>query len=214
MPESNDAAITLYFAPRTRAVTGLWLLEELGVPYRLESFDLASGRHKQPDYLALNPMGKVPLVVDHGTPVAEIGAIAIFLGDRYPQSGLAPAIDDPQRADYLRWILFASAVMEPAYAERFLKIEPRPSNYAWGSFDQMLAVVTDAVEGGQWLLGDRFSAADVLVASTLRFGITFGILPKEGPLADYVGRVTARPAFARVDAIVQREGERFPPRKT
>jgi glutathione S-transferase len=214
MPESNDAAITLYFAPRTRSVTALWLLEEMQVPYRLESFDLATGRHKQADYLALNPMGKVPLVVDRGVAVAEIGAITVWLGARYPQAGLAPAIDDPQRAEYLRWVFFASGVIEPAYAERFLKIEPRPSTYAWGSFDQMLAVLTDAVQRGTFLLGDRFSAADVLIASAVRFGMMFGIVPKEGPLADYVGRVTAREAFARMDAIMQRENERFPPKKS
>lgn len=214
MPESNDAAITLYFAPRTRAITALWLLEEMDVPYRLESFDLATGRHKQADYLALNPMGKVPLIVDEGTAVAEIGAITLWLGERHPRSGLAPAVGDPGRAEYLRWVFFASGVMEPAYAERFLKIEPRPSNYAWGSFDQMLAVVTAGVEKGPFLLGERFSAADVLIAATLRFGILFGILPKEGPLAEYVGRVTARDGFKRADAIAQREGERFPPKKS
>jgi glutathione S-transferase len=213
MPETNDAKLALYYAPRTRAMTALWLLEELNVPYRLESFDLASGRHKQPDYLAMNPMGKVPLVVDDGVAVAEIGAIALWLTERYPQSGMAPPMGDRQRADFLRWVMFASGVMEPAYAEKFSKIEPRPSTYAWGSFDQMLGVVTAAVQNGPFLLGERFSAADVLIGAAVRFGMMFGLLPKEGPLAEYVGRLTRREGFQRADAIAQRENERFPPKK-
>src|SRR5690606_12913143 len=103
-------SLKLFFAPRTRAFTALWLLEELGLPYELESFDLNAGRHKQADYLALNPMGKVPLVIHDGVPVSETGAIAIYLADRFAghpgAATLAPAFDDPHRPAYLRWILF------------------------------------------------------------------------------------------------------------
>ncbi len=212
MPERTDADLTLYYAPRTRAFTALWLLEELGVPYRLESFDLASGRHKHPEYLAQNAMGKVPAVVDGHIAVSEIGAIAIYLADRFGDAGLAPVIHEPDRAAYLRWILFNAGVIEPAYAERFNKWEPRPANHAWGSFDQMLAVVSDGVKIGPWLLGARFTAADVVVGSTLRFGLAFGILDKHGPIGEYVGRATARDGFIRANAIAEREAERFSPR--
>lgn len=211
MPESNDSKLVLYYAPRTRSFTALWLLEEMGVPYRLEAFDLLAGRHKHPDFLALNPMGKVPLVVDDGTPVSELSAIAIYLGDRFPESKIAPPVGHPHRAAYLRWVVFQSSVMEPAYAERFSKMEPRPTNYAWGSFDQMLAVATAAVQPGPFLLGDMFTAADVLVGSAVRFGILFGVLPKEGALADYLGRVTARDGFARASAIADRINAELPP---
>lgn len=216
MTESPDASLVLHYAPRTRSFTALWLLEELGVPYRLESFDLASGRQRSAEHLALNPMGKVPVVVDHGTPVSELGAIAIYLADRYPEAGLAPRLDEPARAAYLRWIFFATAVMEPAYAERFNKWEPQPLRNAWGSFDRMVAVATAGVSPGPFLLspflGERFTAADVVFASMVRFGLLFGALEKEGPLAAYVARATARDAFARASAIEAREGERFPRR--
>ncbi|HSP77930.1 MAG TPA: glutathione S-transferase [Myxococcaceae bacterium] len=214
MPEATEADLTLYYAPRTRAFTALWLLEELGQPYRLESFDLASGRHKRPDYLALNPMGKVPLVVHRGVPVPELGAIAIYLADSYRDAGLAPPLDAPSRPAFLRWVFFATAIMEPAYSEKFFNWQLPSSNVAWGSFAQMSEIVTAGVQPGPWLLGDTFTSADVLVASTLRFGQLFGAMPKEGPTADYVARATAREAFARALAIDEREGARFPPKKT
>jgi len=210
MSESTDAALVLYYAPRTRSLGALWLLEELGQPYRLESFDLGTGRHKTPEHLALNPMGKVPVVVDRGIAVSELGAIAIYLADRFPASALPPATDDPSRAPFLPWVFFASAVVEPALAEKFGKWEPRPRQHAWGSFDQMLEVAQNGVTPGPFLLGERFSAADVLLASGLRFALLFGAIPKDGPIADYVARMTAREAFVRASAIEAREGERFP----
>jgi len=210
MSESTDAKITLYYAPRTRAFTGLWLLEELELPYRLESFDLASGRHKQADYLALNPMGKVPLVVDDGIAVSEMGAIAIYLCDKYTGAALAPAITDRDRAAYLRWIFFSSAIIEPAFAEKFNKWEARPTSHAWGSFDQMLDTLRHGLASGPYLLGARCTAADVLVGSGMRFGMLFGAIPKEAPFTDYLARLTARPGFVRADAINERENARFP----
>ncbi len=207
-------ALRFYYAPRTRAFTTLWLLEELGVDYELESFDFESGRHKQPDYLAQNPMGKVPLVVHDGVPVSETGAIAIYLSDRFAgQPGttkLAPAIDDPRRPAYLRWVFFVAGVFEPALAQKFFKWEVSPSTVAWGSFEQMSEVLRDGVAGPGWLLGDEFTAADVVVGASARFGLLFGAFEKEGPIADYVARVTAREGFARADAIEARESQRFP----
>ncbi|HVH99323.1 MAG TPA: glutathione S-transferase family protein [Enhygromyxa sp.] len=206
----TQPSLKLYFAPRSRALTALWLLEELGLAYELESFDLNSGRHKQPDFLALNPMGKVPLVVCDGIPVSETGAIAIYLADRFPSAGLAPAFDDPQRPAYLRWMLFSSGVLEPAFGQKFFKWEVPARSVAWGSFEQMQDVLIAGVSSSEWLLGDRFSAADVVVGAGARFGVMFGAFEKTGPIADYVGRLTARPAFQRAQAIEQREGERFP----
>ena len=206
----TQPSLKLYFAPRSRALTALWLLEELGLAYELESFDLNSGRHKQPDFLALNPMGKVPLVVCDGIPVSETGAIAIYLADRFPAAGLAPAIDDPLRPAYLRWMLFSSGVLEPAFGQKFFKWEVPARSVAWGSFEQMQDVLIAGVSSSEWLLGDRFTAADVVVGAGARFGVMFGAFEKTGPIADYVGRLTARAAFQRAQAIEQREGERFP----
>ena len=117
--------ITLCYAPRTRSFTALWLLEELGVPYELESFDLQSGAHKQPEFLALNPMGKVPLVVCDGTPIAETGAIALYLADRCRETVLSPEIDDPARADVLRWCSGRLARFKQPRSVRFLDALPR-----------------------------------------------------------------------------------------
>ena len=211
MSALKSPELTLYYAPRTRSRTALWLLEELGEPYALESFNIASGRHKQPDYLALNPMGKVPMVVHAGQAVPELGAMAIYLADRFPAAGLAPALDDPARADFLRWCFFSSAIIEPALGEAFFKWDVPASSVAWGSFAQMLEVLTAGVTDRAWLLGDRFTVADVLVGSGAAFGAMFGVLPTDGPIGAYIARCQARPAAQRAAAIEAREGARFPP---
>lgn len=210
MPSSK---ITLQYAPRTRSFTALWLLEELDVSYELESFDLSIGAHHGEDFHQLNPMGKVPVVVHDGTPISEVGAIAIYLADRFPGAGLAPAIDDPQRAAYLRWCFFASAIMEPCFGEKFFKWDLPASSVAWGSFERMMTCLTEALEQGPYLLGERFSAADILVGSNVRFGHMFGAIPNEGVTAAYVARLTEREACGRAATIERREGERFPPKK-
>ncbi|MFT7580578.1 MAG: glutathione S-transferase [Myxococcota bacterium] len=209
--DSSHPELTLYYAPRCRAFTGLWLMEELGEPYVLESFLLASNRHKEPDYLALNPLGKVPLVVDGGIPVSEVGAIAAYLAERFPESGLAPPIGDPDRAAYLRWLFYVPGLLEPAMTQKLVGFEMKAASASWGSWEQTLAVARDAVTPGPYLLGERFSGVDILAASGLRFAVMFGAIPKEDPLAAYVARVQERPSFERASAIEQREGERFPP---
>ena len=205
-------SLKLFFAPRTRSFTGLWLMEELGEPYELASFDISTGQHRQPEYLALNPMGKVPMVVVDGLPVSELGAMAIYLGDRFPGSGLAPAIDSPDRAAFLRWCFFASAVMEPAFMEKATKQPSMRSRAAWGDFDLMVEVLTAGVAQGPWLLGETFSAADVLVGSNVRFGVRFGFFdfPEGHAVSSYLARLEEREALQRTDAIEAREGARFP----
>ncbi|WP_299424501.1 glutathione S-transferase family protein [uncultured Shimia sp.] len=210
MSGTHTPNLTLYFAPRTRSFAALWLLEELGEPYQLESFDFATGRHKQADYLALNPMGKVPLVVDGETPVPEIGAMAIYIADRYVAAGLAPAATDAARPAYLRWMFFASAIMEPAFAQKLFGWEASAATVAWGSYEQMMQVLADGLTEGPWLLGETFSAADVVVGNNLVFGQMIGIIPTDGPIGEYLVRLKAREAFQRAEAIEMREGERFP----
>ena len=207
--DTSRDELVLYYAPQTRSFTALWLLEELGASYRLEAFALRSMRHKEPDYRALHPMGKVPLVVDRGVAVPELGAQAIYLADRYTERALAPSIEEPARAAYLRWILFASAIIEPAMAEKMFGWESQPTAVAWGSYDQMIEVLTAAISEGPWLLGERFTVADVLVGSAARFGVMFGAFPQEGPIVDYVGRLSEREAFERASAIEEREGRRL-----
>ena len=203
MPLSETADLTLFYAPQSRAVTALRFMEELDRPYRLEIISLDKGDQKKPEFLKRNPMGKVPLVLDGEVAVAETGAIFAYLADKYAPGRLAPRTDEPERADYLRWLFFAAGVMEPAYGQKFFKWEVPSRQVGWGSFDQMLAAVTEAVSTREWLAG-RFSAADIYVASTLRYGMLFGIIPTDGPVADYVARWTARPASERATAIEER----------
>ncbi len=210
MSDTHAPSLKLYFAPRTRSFAALWLLEELGKSYHLESFDFATGRHKQADYLALNPMGKVPLVMDGETPVPEIGAMAIYIADRYGDAGLAPALTDAKRPAYLRWMFFASAIMEPAFAQKLFGWEASAATVAWGSYEQMMQVLADGLTEGPWLLGETFSAADVVVGNNLVFGQMIGIIPTDGPIGEYLARLKAREAFQRAEVIEMREGERFP----
>ena len=205
MPLSQTADLTLFYAPRSRAVTALRFLEELDRPYRVEMVDLNRGDQKQPEFLRRNPMGKVPLVLDGEVAVAETGAIFTYLADKYAPGRLAPRPEAPERADYLRWMFFAAGVMEPAYGQKFFKWEAPSRQVGWGSFEDMLAAVTGAVSEREWLAGS-FSAADVYVASTLRYGLLFGIIPSDGPVADYVARWTERPACQRAAEVEERLG--------
>ena len=203
MPLSESADLTLFYAPRSRTATALRLMEELEQPYRIEVIDLNRGDQKKPEFLRHNPMGKVPLVLDGEIAVAETGAIFTYLADKYAAGRLAPRPEEPERADYLRWMFFAAGVMEPAYGQKFFRWDAPSRQVGWGSFEDMLSAVTEAVSRREWLAG-RFSAADVYVASTLRYGILFDIIPKEGPVADYVARWTERPASKRATEIDER----------
>lgn len=203
--------ITLHFAPRTRSFVALWLLEELGVPYTLESFDLGGGRPTTAEFRALNPLGKVPLVIDHGRPISETGAIALYLGDLYGAPAAVPAVDDPDRPAYLRWMFFVGNVMEPAFCQKMFGWEVAPSTAGWGSYARMFEALTAGVTGDGWLLGERFTLADVIVGNYIRFGLQFQMLDVDPRLERYAARATARPSFARAMAIEEREGARFPP---
>jgi glutathione S-transferase len=202
MPQADDADIVLYYRPRTRAFRALWFLEELGRPYRIALVDFANAEHKTPDFLKLNPMGKLPTVVDQGVPIAETGAILLHLADKYVPGELAPLPDDPRRADYLRWLFFGVGVMEPAFGEKFFKWQDiPPSRAAWGSFAEMERVATEGVTPGPYLFGEQFTAADVLIGSNLHWGVLWQLFPKQGPVAAYVTRCAARPALKQAMAI-------------
>jgi glutathione S-transferase len=144
-------------------------------------------------------------------PVSELGAIAVYLSDAFPDAGVAPRLGDADRAAWLRWIFFSSGVMEPAYAQKFFGWTPPDASVAWGSFERMVEALKAGLEGRTWLVGDRFTTADVVVGATTRFGLKFGALPSTGVFADDVARLAARPAFERASLIEACESERFPP---
>ncbi|BBK35768.1 glutathione S-transferase [Allostella sp. ATCC 35155] len=197
MPEPRQ--LVLFHIPQSRSITILWLLEELGQPYRIRQLDIARNEQRGAEYRQVNPAGKVPAVIDGDQVLTERGAIAVHLADRYAMGRLAPPIDDPRRGDYLRWMFYAIGVMEPLLAFAMLKIEPDapPGALAWGEWETMIETLTAAVSKSPWLLGDQFTAADVMIASFLGWGMAVEVIPRTGPLGDYVGRATQRPSWKR-----------------
>ena len=195
------APLTLFHSPGSRSQTAVWMLEEIGIPYTPVIVDIRTGAQKAPDYLAVNPMGKVPALKDGETIVTEYSAICLYLADKYAGSRLAPAIDAPERGAFLRWMVFAGNCIEPAFVQRWTKWEVSPSTVSWGSYDQVIAVLKEAVADNEFLLGDRFSAADVVVGSGVHFGLSFKLIENQPVLQAYRDRLAARPAFQRSRAI-------------
>jgi glutathione S-transferase len=198
---SADRKLTFYHSPNTRSTGVRTLLEELGAPHELKALNFAAGEQRQAAYLAINPMGKVPAIVHGGALVTEQGAIYIYLADLFPEAGLAPAIGDPLRGPYLRWLVFYGSSFEPAIVDRWAGHEPaRQSTSPYGDYDTMLATLAGALRTGPYLLGERFCAADILWGSALRWTMHFKLVPELPELVSYVERVTSRPAFATVAA--------------
>jgi glutathione S-transferase len=192
----------LHYAPLSRSFRALWMLEELGVPYERERVDIRAGAHKQPAYLAINPSGKVPALVDRGIAIPESAAICAWLADRFPERGLAPPLGAPERGAYLRWMFYAVGVMEPSFTDRVLERESPNFNVAWGDWESVAGVVSDAVAPGPWLLGAPFTAADVMVGSIVHWGVEgTKLLAGRPALEAYTARLAARPAFQRAAAI-------------
>lgn len=193
--------VTLFHAPNTRSTGALTLLEELGAPYELRVLDMKGGENRRPEFLAVNPMGKVPALLDSGTLVTEQVAIYLHLADRFPAAGLAPATSDPQRGRYLRWMVFYAASFEPAVVDRALQRGDAPLAMSpYGTYDAVIEAVRGMLAPGPFVLGDTFSAADVLWGSALAWTMMFGIVPKLAEFTAYAERVTTRPAFERVRA--------------
>ena len=199
---SAPAKITLHHAPQTRSRGVLALLEEIGAPYDLHVLNMKQGEHRQAAYLAINPMGKVPAVSHLGEVITEQVALYIYLADLYPEAGLAPAVGDPLRGPFLRWIAFYGSCYEPAVVDRSMKREAAAkSTSPYGDFDDMWSALTAQLAKGPYLLGERFSAADVLWASALNWTTMFGLVPETPVTRAYMDRVNSRPAFQRAAAI-------------
>jgi len=194
--------ITLFWCPQTRASRILWLLEEMNEPFEVRLIDIRQAEAKtDPDFVAASPMGKVPALMDkapNGTVyVADSAACALYLADRYPASGLAPAIDDPVRGQFLYWMTFTPGVIEPAMMEKFTGQQVSRATSGWGNWDAMIEVLEAGLQKGPWILGEQFCAADVMIGSSVNFMKMFGILPENPVFEAYVDRCLARPAFAK-----------------
>lgn len=194
--------IKLYWSPRSRSFSAIWLLEESGLPYERVLTDISTGAQKAPEYLAINPMGKVPGLQDGDAALGEAAAICAYIADRYPETNLAPAVTDPLRARYLQWLFFSPSCIEPAIIQLYTKLEVPPSTAAWGSATQTFDVLDAALQKGPWILGEKFSAADVMIGSGLNFAVRiFKMLPSRPSFDAYLERVVARPAFQRAEKI-------------
>ena len=191
--------ITLYHNPQSRAAVAHWMLEELGIPYTLHRVNYDDGSMRTPEFLELNPMGKIPVLTDGSQVLTEIIAIGIYLADRYKTpKDLAPAIDDPMRGDYLRWIAFYACV-EAAMTQASGQFEVPRAQAAWGSHELVVSVLDQRVaKAAPWLLGERFTMADVVLGSGVCWGLRFQAFDPKPALVSYAERLGARPAFQTV----------------
>jgi len=193
------ATLTLYHAAPSRSSVVHWILEEIGEPYDLHLLSLKKEDNRDPAYLAINPMGKVPALKHGDVVVTESAAICLYLADAFPQAGLTVPIGDPRRGVFLKWLFFGPSCLEPAMTDRAFKRAEAPPRAAlgYGDYETTMDAVAKAVEPGPYLLGGQFSAADVVIGSTLRWGMLFKIVPERPEFLAYTGRLTERPAFKR-----------------
>jgi glutathione S-transferase len=193
-------ALVLYHHPFSRAANAVWMFEELEIPYELRYVDLAAGAQKSPEILALNPMGKIPILVDGDQVVTELAAIGLYLADRYGYGRLAPRVDDPQRGTYLRWSLFGPSVVEPGAVAKAAGWPFTEGQAGWGSYAAMLTTIERAVADRPYLLGDGFSMADLLLGGTLRYMLGFKMIEPRPAFMAYAERIGERPALKRAEA--------------
>jgi glutathione S-transferase len=194
--------LTLYHAAPSRSAMAHWLLEEIGEPYEIHLLHLRRGENREPAYLAVNPMGKVPALRHGEAVVTESAAICLYLADAFPKAGLTVPVGDPRRGPFLKWLFFGPGVLEPAVTDRaFKRVEAPPrGTLGYGDFDTTMDVLENALANGPYLLGEQFTAADVVVGGTLRWGMLFELIPKRPEFVAYAGRLAARPALQRAEA--------------
>lgn len=173
-------------------------MEESGLDYERVLIDIRDPQKpRDPDFAKASPMGKVPALADGKAMLADSAAICLYVADRYPQTKLAPAVDDPKRADYLWWMIFTPGVVEPAMAEKFSGAEPNRQRSGWGDFNLMVETFEKGLGDKEWLVGNTFSAADVMCGSSACFMKQFGMMPASKTLEAYAARCMARPAYQR-----------------
>ena len=196
------ATLTLYHAAPSRSSVTLWMLEELGHPYDVKLINLQAGENLKPDYLAINPMGKVPALKHGDTIITELAAICTYLADEFPDAKLNVPAGTPRRGVYLKWLFFGPGCLEPAVIDRAAprKEGARRAMLGYGDFDTTMNVIATAVEKGPWLMGGQFTAADVVIGANIRWGMMFKMIPERKEFIDYAARIAARPAAQRAEA--------------
>lgn len=193
------AELTLYHAAPSRSSIVRWMLEETGEPYDIQLLRLRDGDQTKPEYLRINPMGKVPALKHGDVVITEAAAICTYLADAFPRANLSVPIGDPERGVYLKWLFYGPACIEPAITDHRYprKEQPPRGTLGYGDFDRVIDVVANAVADRAYLVAGKFTAADVIIGSTLRWGMMFEIVPKRQEFLDYVGRLQERPAAQR-----------------
>jgi glutathione S-transferase len=195
--------LVLYTNPQSRGRIAHWMLEELGLPYDTVWLDYGTTM-KAPDYLAVNPMGKVP-ALKHGTAiVTEAAAICTYVADRFPAQNLMPPLNDPRRADFFRWLFFAAGPLEAAVTAKSMGWDVPKEKSAFigfGSYADTLNALEFALQAGPYICGEQFTAADVYVGSSLGWGMLFGTIEKRPVFEAYVARLYARAAYTRANQI-------------
>jgi glutathione S-transferase len=196
------AKLTLYHAAPSRSSITRWMLEEVGEPYDIHLLNLGRGDNRKPDYLAINPMGKVPALKHGDTVITEAAAICAYLADEFPRAKLNVPIGTPRRGVYLKWLFFGPSCIEAAIMDRTFprKEEARRAALGYGDFDTAMDVTAKAVAKGPYLMGDQFTAADVIIGSTLRWGMMFKMVPERPEFTAYTNRLATRPALQRAEA--------------
>jgi glutathione S-transferase len=196
------ADLTLYHGSPSRSLIVLWILEEIGEPYDIHLLDMKKGENRAPEYLAVNPMGKVPALRHGDVVITEVAAICTYLADAFPAAKLNVPIGDRRRGPYLKWLFFSPGVLEAAIIDRGFprKTEAPRAALGYGDFDTAMDTVAKAVTPGPFLLGDQFTAADLVVGSTLRWATGFKLIPERPEFSDYVARFAERPAAKRAQA--------------
>ncbi len=200
------AVLTLYHAFPSRSSIARWMLEEIGEPYDLEVLRLGEGEQHKPAYLAINPMGKVPALKHGDVVITEAAAICTYLADAFPQAKLNVPIGDPRRGVYLKWLFFGPGCVEPAMTDKaYPRAEqPRRGMLGYGDYNLVMDVLAKGLAKGPYLMGAQFTAADVVIGSTLRWGMMFDLVPKRAEFVDYVERLTGRPALKRASELDQK----------
>jgi glutathione S-transferase len=194
--------ITLFHHPKSRSTRFIFLLEELEAPYRIQRVTMRrSDGTGAVDPANPHPHGKVPAIADDGVVVFESPAIALYLTDRFPKNGLGPLADDHARGAYLSWLSYYTGVLEPAFMSRFMNVEVPRGSAGWVPVEESMAAVIARLSAGPYMLGERFSAADVLYGTTFAMFLGSPLMPKSAVIEDYVQRIVTRPAFARAQAL-------------
>jgi glutathione S-transferase len=192
--------IVFFHNPMSRGLIAHWMLEEVGVPYEVRPIDFEKNDNRKPEYLSLNPMGKVPAIIHRDVVITEAAAICTYLADAFPKAGLAPATDDPARGTWLRWLYFGAGCIEPALVDHMFSRPPvsRPRALGYGSYKETLDALETALKPGPHILGERFSAADVYIGSQIGWGTMTKSLEPRPLFMEYFEHVSARPAYQRV----------------